>query len=1097
MTVAGLDVDALSVEELAALIARATPEQERALREQLGDQSFRRARTLVLQGGNRGRVDPRGNVVVLHGIMGAELSTVGRDAKPDDKPAKVWLNAPAIVRGALMRLRLAEDGESPHDPAWTVHASGILKRYYVELLMALHAEWRVVPFWYDWRRSLDTAADELAVALRRHFADQPVHLVAHSMGGLVARTFVAKHPETWASLADGERGGRLVMLGTPNLGSYAIPQAIVGLERNIRKLAMLDWHHGREDLLRALNTFPGTLQMLPSPAKRPAAERFYDSDTWDGLHVNQDHLNAARGHHALLADNAVDPERMVYVAGNDVATLADVDPSRVADADAYTLTRAGDGRVPHELGLLDGVPAYFVNADHNGVTAHPDVLGALTELLETGRTERLADAPQATQRGGDEAALKQEYESVVDEELDAFERMVGPQRSGRLDDGRRAPADERALEDSLVRGFLTPTVEPPPPPPPPRPAPKIKIRLVNGAIQDVHEHPDNETPPDVITTGHYRDVLPQASENALDEAISGARTEQDPVGEHLLLKGFSLRGTLRGRLAEPFMLPDPRDPARLVTIIGMGEPGRFGEAELTVLARELAWALGRLGRKHLATVVIGAGNGNLSVDDAVSGWIRGLRRGLAGEDQILDTVTFVEWDPRRIRALDRALTKAAAREKRLEVDYACKADLEAIDEAARKHAAAMAIEEYDRGGQAGLSAADAPTRVVVTLDGEAYRFGAITANAAVPERRVPIDPRLVEEANEELALEAEPKTQLDRGQFLRKLVFPSEFESELASRAPLVMLLDATTARVNWEMVGQAAIEAKTANNETLLDGFLGTSRGFTRQLRTQYAPPPEPPPPPRRVLRALVIADPAAHMRLPGAQAEGTRVAELLTQFNQTYATGENRIDVECLFGPVEATRTNVLRELAQRSYDVLHFAGHCIYVEGKPQESGWIFSDDELIATNELSRIDRIPKFVFSNACESGVTVEDAAHATTDLAPSFAGAFFARGVSNFVCTAWPVNDTAALEFAATLYRHLLGLTGDADEVPTGVAHPMHVAMRAARRSIALEDYGIRTWGAYQHYGDPHFRLFDRLDGGSAAPDAGDAGSAAPDDQA
>ena len=54
----------------------------------------------------------------------------------------------------------------------------------------------------------------------------------------------------------------------------------------------------------------------------------------------------------------------------------------------------------------------------------------------------------------------------------------------------------------------------------------------------------------------------------------------------------------------------------------------------------------------------------------------------------------------------------------------------------------------------------------------------------------------------------------------------------------------------------------------------------------------------------------------------------------------------------------------------------------------------------------MDRIPKFVFSNACESGVTVDDPGAATTGLAPSFAHAFFARGVSNFVCTAWPVND-------------------------------------------------------------------------------------------
>ncbi|MGZ3316904.1 MAG: esterase/lipase family protein, partial [Isosphaeraceae bacterium] len=54
--------------------------------------------------------------------------------------------------------------------------------------------------------------------------DAPVHLVAHAMGGLVCRTFIKRHPDRWKTMWDaernGERGGRLVMLGTPNHGSY-------------------------------------------------------------------------------------------------------------------------------------------------------------------------------------------------------------------------------------------------------------------------------------------------------------------------------------------------------------------------------------------------------------------------------------------------------------------------------------------------------------------------------------------------------------------------------------------------------------------------------------------------------------------------------------------------------------------------------------------------------------------------------------------------------------------------------------------------------------------------------------------------------------
>ena len=55
------------------------------------------------------------------------------------------------------------------------------------------------------------------------FYDEPVHLVAYSMGGLVARSFIQRHPQRWRSMWSGgadrrARGGRLVMLGTPNHG---------------------------------------------------------------------------------------------------------------------------------------------------------------------------------------------------------------------------------------------------------------------------------------------------------------------------------------------------------------------------------------------------------------------------------------------------------------------------------------------------------------------------------------------------------------------------------------------------------------------------------------------------------------------------------------------------------------------------------------------------------------------------------------------------------------------------------------------------------------------------------------------------------------
>ena len=183
-------------------------------------------------------------------------------------------------------------------------------------------------------------------------------------------------------------------------------------------------------------------------------------------------------------------------------------------------------------------------------------------------------------------------------------------------------------------------------------------------------------------------------------------------------------------------------------------------------------------------------------------------------------------------------------------------------------------------------------------------------------------------------------------------------------------------------------------------------------------------------------------------------------------------------MFGPRDATRTKVLGELMRQSYDVLHYAGHCFYNEQDPPSSGWIFTGGKTLSANELNRIDRIPKFVFSNACESGITPDRAEMRSAGLAPSFAEAFFERGVSNFVCTAWPVDDIAALKFAVAAYSSLLGISKSDDEegrYERKDPEPMYVAMREARGQVAGSSYGARTWGAYQHYGNPYFRLFDK----------------------
>lgn len=58
------------------------------------------------------------------------------------------------------------------------------------------------------------------------------------------------------------------------------------------------------------------------------------------------------------------------------------------------MSRAGDGRVSHALGLLEGVRTWYAPVSHGDLTRDRSVLQAIPDLLDTGATERLDDEPR-------------------------------------------------------------------------------------------------------------------------------------------------------------------------------------------------------------------------------------------------------------------------------------------------------------------------------------------------------------------------------------------------------------------------------------------------------------------------------------------------------------------------------------------------------------------------------------------------------------------------------------------------------------------------------------------------------------------------------
>jgi len=1065
-------LNSASVPELIAILTRPSPIDERTLRAHLGDERYERMHALALHRTATRGLAKLGNVVVIHGIMGGELTAT---AAADSNSSKIWLNYLQLALGRFMWLKLQSDGIHEEDSRRSLSATGMIQKYYGELTLQLSETWNTVSFWYDWRKDIYRAAVELQQRVAEAFGrGAPFHIVAHSLGGLVARTFIRQNGAAWKAMQKGgaKLGGRLIMLGTPNFGSFAVPQIITGLEGIIRKLDLIDTRNDLQQYVAVANTFPGSYQMMPSPSAMPDMTPLYTANTWQPTAVSQALLDLGRNFHKDI--DPVKDDWMSYIAGYGQDTLNGVsDWKRLHKADGYTSTDwDGDGRVPHKLGLLGAGRVFYVREGHADLPTNEAVQRAAARLLGMDpssalNVDTITDTlPVRRAADPDPKVAGMQREANLTIEMQQLQALANRARGTRaMPDTTDVPTQESAkAEELLVAGWLGSgprdqtagtatgavlTVETPEEAPA-----SIEVAIYRGGIDSVHRLAD--APPDAIAVGLYVGVRPDGAARALDRSVSAALGGDD---RERFLTQMLERGVIQAGLGQPFILPDPRTDGgatnRIIALAGMGIAGRFGAPEATVMSRELCWTLGRIGKRHLASVLIGCGVGNLSICAATEAWLRGVARSHAGmpPEARLQRITFVEADRQRAAELERALLGLKERLSLISIQYS---GLIESNDVVRRNSKATRTNEV-------------PARVAFTFDkaAGAYRFGSITQSAALPERTIDLDRALVDEANRLLSLKETPVDQTTWGRFLERLLIPAEFRTELQRDEPLVMMLDETTASIHWEMMAQPGFDDIGGTFDP--DAFLGTARGLTRQLRTTFAPPPEPPPPVRSSVRILLVADPDADAPLPGAQLEGARLAELFAAYNRRVP--QNAVDVVTLFGPLQATRAQVMHQLVTKQFDVLHFAGHCAYDPKHPDRSGWIFGRDELLTAHELNRIDRVPPFVFSNACESGVTPD---RASKNLPQSFAEAFFGRGVTNFVCTAWPISDDAAAEFALDVYGALLGLpkdkiTGDDKLEPI---HAMWEAMRIARVQLANTGAGRMTWGAYQHYGNPYYRL-------------------------
>lgn len=1012
---------------------------------------------LNLKSGMENARGKRPIVILLPGIMGSHLS-VGDD--------RIWASVGKLAWGGMSKLRTkkSSDAVGPGDAS----AEAIFNVSYGRIAGFLSATHDVVPFEYDWRMPVSDAAERLKETItellrRTATTNMPISLLAHSMGGLVARAFMVNHPREWRDVSE-HVGSHTVMLGTPLHGSFRILDVLSGRDAMIGKLATLDVWNSQPDILKVVASFPGMLDLLPRQEIQMQQDGFRKRDffameTWRRLKRAMPDLTLPDANALKVArlgesvsQGDWNNDKVLYVHGVAPRTPIAYEPRDSGFVRFWS--KRGDGSVLWDLGDVP-IRRWWMPAEHGSLADHQPAFPALRQLLQNGALDNsekaLLTAPPAGNRSTVDEDVPQPTVSELHPPVMLPTDLQFQQAAAGVDSNRTDKAKTQS---------------------------RIRVSLVHGDLK-FSRHP--------VLVGHYEGAPIVGAEKSLDGVLNGQLSDRQTLGVYPGAERTSL-----------VLLKEDdsrcKGPSSGAIVVGLGDAGELSSALLRRSTRDAflnyvtqyTERFGRHPERYLelsvSPLLVGTGSNRLTCRDSLTAIIHAAidaneqleRLQESGSDSprvILRELEFIElndtWATEAFEALN-----SLADDSRLAAD--CQFSLELQQR-----------EGHQRGRHRQTPSGWWDRVRIETEQDDSLSFTALTQRALVPSVNMPLQRNLINALLEKIVNSTLRDQQFQRAAgTLYQELFPETLRIGSQDATNHVLILDERAAAIPWETLADIRGRDETP---------LSVSQGIIRQLASSvFAQDVKD----TQQLNALVIGDPVSDLPpLPDALLEAELVADTLTSF---------QVDVN----PLMSRRgVDIISALHESEYRILHFAGHGVHEfdwqqwrrdhpldEGKetrnkyhrpvrpvvadtPREewgvSGMVLGDDIFLTPEIVSKLrGGVPELVFINCCHLGKAGEydDGSQSILSgrfhkFAANIGVEFMRKGVRAVIAAGWAVNDAAAKTFAHVFYDSFLQ------------GETFGESVNKARRATYDRHHGSNTWAAYQCYGDPTLRLRPKTD--------------------